>query len=65
MKNQYLSDKEWREYREKAHKERSLAFHASMKAVGRSVKNLFSQPERLISAAGKKPCHNTKDCPAL
>jgi len=65
MKNQYLTEKERRDYREKAHLERSLAFHASIKTIGRSVKFLFSQPERVINAAGKKPRHSQKDCPVL
>jgi len=64
MKNQYVSDRERRNYREKAHLERSLAFQASMKAIGRSVKFLFSQPERAINAAGKKSRHTQKNCPA-
>ena len=54
MKKQYLSSKYMQKYNQRAHDERSQAFHASMRLVGKSVKYLFSQPEKVSEVCSKK-----------
>ncbi len=55
MNKPYITTSSRRDYQAKAHVERSLAFQASLKTIGYSVKYLFSQPERiLLSTENKK-----------
>jgi len=51
-----------RSYRERAHLERSLAFHQGLRIIGCSVKNLLSQPEKFLHkvASQKRRTRNKK-----
>jgi len=57
MKKQYISSESMQKHRQIAHAERSQAFHESMKLITKSVKYIFSQPERATRACSKKLRH--------
>lgn len=54
MTKPIITDHILRESMERARFERSLAFHATLHAIGMSVQYLFTQPERIIDRAATK-----------